>query len=119
MINTANIDQHPLTSSYEEDATPPEVTAALVSIGDDEGLFKVQFSATDDYDPAPTVSAVIRACGKRIPVTNGQIIEIEIKDGKCKIKRADGRLKIEALKVVLEVTAVDASGNGATATAVP
>jgi len=119
VINTANIDQHPLTSPYEEDATPPEVTAALVSIGDDEGLFKVQFSATDDYDPAPTVSAVIRACGKSIPVTNGQIIEIEIEDDDCEIKWDDGRLKIEAPKVVLEVTAVDASGNGATATAVP
>ena len=115
-INTRNIDQHPLTSPYNKDTTPPEVTAAFVSI-DDDGLFKVHFSATDNCDPAPVVSAVIRACGKRIPVRNWQVIEIEDDDGG--IEWADGRLIIEAPKVVLEVTAVDASGNGATATAVP
>jgi parallel beta-helix repeat protein len=116
-INTRNIDQHPLTSPYEKDATPPEVTAAFVSIGDDKSLFKVHFSATDNCDPAPAVSAVIRACGKSIPVTNWQIIKI--KDDDCEIKWADGRLKIVVPKVVLEVTAVDASGNRATATVVP
>jgi len=119
VINTANIDQHPLTSpSCEEDATSPEVTAALVSI-DEEGLFKVEFSATDNYDHDPVVSAVIRACGRRISVTNGQIIEIEIDDDDCEIGWDDGRLEIEAPNVVLEVTAVDGSGNEATATAVP
>lgn len=97
-----------------EDTTAPKVEASLTLLSggedDDEGLYEVQFSALDICDIAPTISAVIQVCGRTIPVSNGQIVEIEF-DDECEIEWDDGRLEIEAEKVVLEVTAKDFSGN--------
>ncbi|MFX1507559.1 MAG: hypothetical protein ACFFDC_15855 [Promethearchaeota archaeon] len=44
------------------DQTPPNITAELVPIeiySSNEGLFEVQFNASDDYDPNPNITAVI------------------------------------------------------------
>ena len=95
------------------DTIPPEVTAVLLRIsgGDsDEGLYQVRFDAKDICDIAPTLSAVIKVCGRAIPVAFGQTVEIEFDDD-CEVEWDDGRLEIEAQRVVLEATAVDFSGN--------
>ena len=98
-----------------QDTTAPVITADLVCIpggDDDEGLFEVQFSATDNGDPDPKVKAFLKVCRKKVNVTNGQKVEIEIDDD-CEIEKDDGRLEIEARKgkISLVVIATDAYGN--------
>ena len=104
------------------DDTPPSVTADLVSISggdDDKSIFMVQFSAGDNCDTELDTSAEINACGRFIPVSNGQKIEVEIEEDDCEIEWDDGRLEIEAQEVILEVIAEDVSGNVGTDTAIP
>jgi len=98
------------------DTTPPSVMAALVPVidDDDEGLFRVEFSVTDICDENPVVTANING----IPVTNGQLVELEI-DDETEVEEEDGILEIEAPIITLTVEATDASGNTGTATAVP
>ena len=104
------------------DTTPPVVTAALVPVGDgdDEGVFRVEFSVTDNLDPAPSVIAVLEVPGLAdIPVTNGQVIEFEVDDEESEVESEDGILEIEAPSLTLRVTGTDADGNSAEATAIP
>jgi len=100
------------------DDTPPSVTASLVPVAsgddDDEGLFIVEFSASDNCDPNPSVSAVLNG----EPVANGQEVELEIDDDN-EVEFEDGILEIEAPSFELNVTAEDASGNVGTGTATP
>ena len=101
------------------DTTPPVITAALVPIGDgdDEGVFRVEFSVTDTSDPAPSVIAVLEVPGLAdIPVTNGQVIEFEVDDEGSEVESEDGILEIEAPSLTLRVTGTDAAGNSAEAT---
>jgi len=95
---------------------PPQVSASLIPIcgEDDEGLFTVQFSATDDTDPNPTVTAELNG----IPVDNGQIVELEL-DDEDKSELEDGILEIEASSFSLDVTAIDDGGLTATVSVVP
>ena len=122
-------------SKCKGDTTPPTVTASLIPIEveENEGLFKVEFSATDDCKakPDPAVIAVIEApiledsefeikCLGGIPVENGQIIHVEVvEDSEYEYKYVDGVLKIEAPEITLKVTAIDVQGNIATAYANP
>ncbi|MCI0401743.1 MAG: hypothetical protein L0Y67_01345 [Gammaproteobacteria bacterium] len=100
------------------DATPPVVTATLDpggEIDDDEGRFRVQFSCTDDRDPAPTITS---AALNGIPVVNGQLVELEVHD-ETQVEEDDDILEIEAPSFELVVTCTDASGNVGIATATP
>lgn len=102
------------------DTTPPVVYAELIPIHveEDEGLFEVRFHATDICDPDPKVSARIY-CGTRSrKVKNGQRVSIE-SDDECEFEYEDGILEIEGARVVLKVTAKDASENIGNATAKP
>ncbi len=110
-----------------EDTTPPNISAALVPVGegdevgdDDEGRFRISFSANDVCDQSPSVTAVLAVAGvPDIPVTDGQIIEFEFDDEDTEVDVEDGILEIEAPALTLQVTATDASGNTAVATAQP
>ena len=106
----------------QSDATPPDITAAFEPAGEveeDEGTFRLQFSAVDNVDPNPTVTAVLQIPGREIVVTDGQIVEIEIDDDDVEVESEDGILEIEAPQVVLLVTATDESGNTATNQVLP
>lgn len=99
------------------DTTAPILTAALVPVGevdDDEGRFRIEFSCDDSCD----VDAIPTAVLNNIPVTNGQVIELELDDDND-VDWDDGVLQIEAPSIELEVTCQDASGNVGTATALP
>lgn len=110
------------------DTTPPTVTASLdlVSNGDDyddaddEAPFVIGLSASDICDPSLTVSAVLKLPnGQQVSVSNLDVIEFEFDDEGVEIEFEDGELEIEAPSMILEVTAMDASGNMAVATAQP
>jgi hypothetical protein len=111
--NAGEIDDDDVVVTVQ-DTTPPIIEAALVPIGGDddgdEGLFRVEFSVSDSCEDGLTVKSFMKACRKKIPVENGQIIEIE-RDDDCEIEWDDGILEIEAKKVFLVVKAVDSSGN--------
>jgi len=81
----------------EVDTTPPEITASLEPIcgEDDEGLFTVQFSATDDSG-VESITATLNG----ITVTNGQTVKLELDDD-------------------LVVTASDSKGNSDTLSVIP
>ncbi len=101
-----------------EDTTPPEVTAAIVSVGemdDDEGIFRVEFSCSDTCDSNATITS---AELNGIAVTNGQLVKLE-RDDETEVEWDDGVLEIEAPSFELVVTCNDASGNIKTASAVP
>jgi len=85
------------------DITPPEITASLVPIcgEDDEGLFRVEFSATDESGVG-SITATLNG----ITVTNGQIVELELDDEE-EVEFEDGILEIEASSFTLDVTATD------------
>jgi parallel beta-helix repeat protein len=115
------IGSNTLTVTVVVDTAPPEVYAEFipVEVEEDEGLFEISYSATDNCDPNPTVTAVIEACSQSISVENGQLVEIEIDDDDCEIEWDDDVLEIEAPEVFLKVTATDASGNAAEVTVQP
>lgn len=115
------------------DTTPPDITVALVpapepddedddddevDVDDDEGLFRVEFSCSDACDTNPTITSAML---NGIAVTNGQIVKLELEDDddEQEVEFHHGILEIEASSFALTVTCVDASGNEATATAVP
>lgn len=102
------------------DTTPPEVTAALVPVGevdDDEGRFRVEFSCTDNCNAGPAITA---STLNGVPVTNGQIVELELDDDDGQeVEFDDGILSIEAASFELVVVCEDASGNVGEATAMP
>jgi len=101
-----------------EDTVPPVVTAALVPIGDvedDEGRFRVEFSARDACDPDPAIST---ATLNGIPMLRGQVVELEI-DDETEVELDDGILELEAQSFSLLVASADATENVATATATP
>ncbi len=100
----------PSSLTLLEDATPPDVTAALVPVGDDDDEFRVVFTCTDAVDASPVSSADING----IAVANGQIVELELDDDE--VEWDDGILKIEAPSITLTVTCTDASGNTTTVT---
>ncbi len=113
-----------------EDTTPPGVVASLTLVGngdeegdDDEGLFQVGFSASDNCDPAPTVTAVLAAGVApnvtEIEVADGQVFESEFEDDEIEIEIENGVLEIEAPNLNLIVAATDASGNSAVAEVEP
>ena len=63
------------------DTTAPTVTAALVPIDvkKNKGTFEVQFTCADDCDDAP---AITTATLNGIEVSNGQIVELQVKSAK-------------------------------------
>ena len=67
----------------------PSVAAALVPVGtgdnegsvgndDDEGRFRVEFSATNPCDLSLSVAATLSGPGFSVEVTDGQIVELEL-----------------------------------------
>jgi len=96
--------------------SPPVVTAALVPIcdDDDEGLFTVVFTATDPDNNIVDVDVELNG----IPVTNGQVVELEI-DDETVVENDDDILEIQAPSFELVVTATDSEGLSTTATATP
>jgi len=96
------------------DTTAPAVTATLVptELDEDEGKFRIEFSATDIVDPNPAISATLNGA----TVTNGQVVELERKK-KAKAKFDDGELEISGLSFTLAVVATDQSGNSGSASA--
>jgi hypothetical protein len=94
------------------DALPPAVTLSVERVNQNEGkghwaIFDVRASASDNYDPTPTLTFS--------PVTANQVIRagdvsIDAKSGRWKVKlrNAPGRI------YRLQVTSSDASGNKAT-----
>jgi len=97
------------------DTAPPEITASLAPIcgEDDEGLFRVEFNATDESGVG-SITATLNG----ISVTNGQIVELELDDEE-EVEFEDGILEIEASSFSLDVTASDDEGNTATVSVVP
>ena len=92
-----------------QDTTPPSVIVALVPVlGDDEGLFRVEFGCSDACDQNPQIVATLNG----VPVTNGQVVELEFDDD-MEVDYDDGVLEIEAPSFVLRVVCEDASGNAA------
>jgi len=109
-----------VTTEKVEDGTgtesnSPEITASLEPIcgEDDEGLFTVEFSATDD-----TALSSVDATLNGITVEDGQIVELEL-DDEAEIEFEDGILEIEDSGFSLVVTATDESGNTATEVIIP
>ena len=79
---------------------------------DGRNEFRVVALATDRCDAHPPVQAAING----VPVTDGQVVRLELDDDN-KVRRKNGLLQIAARNIVLTVSATDASGNRATATA--
>ena len=94
----------------------PEIIATLeaIDVEDDEGLFRVTFSATDNLDSNPILTADING----ITVENDQLVMLEI-DDELESEFDDGILEIEAPSFTLTVTATDNAGNTVTATVSP
>ena len=100
------------------DNTPPDVTASLIPVnnGHDDGLFRVEISASDFSDPNPTITAHING----IPVQNGQLVQLELDDDdEMEVEFDDGILNIEAASFTLTAIATDTSDNTGTAKATP
>lgn len=133
VVNDGMLDSDPDTVNVSiVDSTPPTLSASLVLIGngddgddDDEGLFRIEFTASDVCDAAPVLTAVLNVQGlaQPIAVDNGQIVEFEFDDEEAEVEweTDDGQsvLEIEAPGLELAVTATDASGNETVVTAVP
>jgi len=94
------------------DTTLPVVAAQLIpmNVDDDKGLFKVVFTASDIADANPTVTAMLNGQA----VTNGQIVKLE-RDDEAKAAFEHGKLEIAGMSFMLNVSAIDASGNKGTA----
>ncbi|MHB8651344.1 MAG: HYR domain-containing protein, partial [Gaiellaceae bacterium] len=102
-----------------QDTTPPAVTASLVPLkrgGDDESTqrFQIVFSASDLVGVA-SLTATLNG----VTVTNGQIVVLRVSKKPQKVTTEDGIVRISAGSFTLTVTAADAAGNSATATATP
>lgn len=103
------------------DARPPALAASLTMVGpgnepddDDEGRFRIGFSANDSCDPDPAVTAVLEIDGcPSLSAADGQVIEFELEDDNCEIEWEGGILEIEAPGLTLKVSATDAAGNTA------
>jgi hypothetical protein len=98
------------------DHTAPTVTALLVNIsrgGDDDSMqfFRVDLSSIDAVG-VDTLSANLNG----IRVTDGQIVQLQLKSGPQSAKREDGKLQIKAPSFLLTATSTDAAGNTGTAT---
>ena len=95
--------------------TPPVITAFLVPIcgEDDEGLFRVEFSATDEN--LASVTAQLNG----IAVSDGQEVKLELDDDEEESEFEDGILEIEASSFSLVVTANDSEGNSASLVVIP
>jgi len=93
--------------------TPPVVTASLEPIcgEDDEGLFRVVFSAEDAENNITSLLVELNG----IPVENGQVVDLEL-DEEFESEFDDGILEIEAPSFTLTVTATDSEGASDTAT---
>ena len=98
-----------------QDVTPPNVTAGLVPIcedddecdDEDEIVFRVIYNCSDDCDLDPTVtSAFVRITGLESHESGGFEIEWD-----------EGELEIETSTFELVVTCIDSSGNVTTVTA--
>lgn len=102
------------------DTAAPTVSAALVNVkkgGDDDSTqtFRVVISGGDAVGVA-SLTATLNG----ITVTNGQIVKLKIaKKGPQKATWSDGVLHLQATAFALTVSATDAAGNAASATAVP
>jgi len=97
------------------DTTPPVITASLVPLcgKSDEGFFTVEFSAPDNTDPSPTVTATLNG----ITVTNGQRVELV---DRLEERSIEGNvLKIEASSFTLVVSASDSAGNSDSVETIP
>jgi len=104
----------PITNLQTPDCnTPPVVTASLEPIcgEDDEGLFRVVFSAEDAENNITSLLVELNG----IPVENGQVVELEL-DEESESEFDDGILEIEAPSFTLTVTATDSEGASDTAT---
>ncbi len=113
-----------------EDKEAPVITADLVPVSgsedddsdddsdDEDGRYKLEFSATDNCEGNLQLKAFIKVCGEKVPVANGQEIEIE-QDDDCEIEWDDGMLEIEAQNLCLEIKAKDQYGNKSTVTVCP
>lgn len=98
------------------DRTAPVLTALLVNVsngGDDNSMqfFRVVLSATD----AVGVSA-LTADLNGVRVTDGQIVQLQVKSGAQSAKRENSKLQIKAPSFLLTATGTDAAGNTATLT---
>lgn len=105
-----------------EDTIPPVVNATFNRVrniddddGDDGGVLRVKYSASDlcDENVAIRAALVAAGCGE-IAVGHRQRIRFE-RDNDCEVDSDDGVLEIEAPRLTLVVTATDASGNTAEA----
>src|SRR5213593_871906 len=79
---------------------------------DGRNEFRVVALATDRCDAHPLMQASING----VAVTDGQVVRLELDDDN-KVRRKNGLSQIAASNIVLTVSATDASGNRATATA--
>ena len=75
------------------DTTPPTITVQFIPIEveADEGTFRIEFSATDDYDPNPIVSAVLLVpsmvdLAVEFHVQDEVKLEFDLEDNKVEIK---------------------------------
>lgn len=130
VVDDGQADSEDTVDITVEDTTPPGLVASLTALGegdedgdDDEGLFRINFSTSDDCDPAPTVTAALAAGVApnvtEIDVVDGQVIEFEVEDEETEIETEDGILEIEAPSLTLIVTATDASANNTVAEVEP
>jgi len=113
---TDNVDNFVINAIIidDTDTTPPVITASLVPLcgEDDEGFFRVEFSATDEN--LASVTAQLNG----ITVSDGQIVELEL-DDEFEIEFDDGILEIEANSFSLIVSASDSKGNSGTVEVIP
>ena len=75
------------------DTTPPTITATFIPIEveEEEGTFRIEFSATDDYDPNPIVSAVMLVPSMvdlevEFHVQDEVKLEFDLEDNKVEVK---------------------------------
>ena len=69
-------------------------------IDDDKGLFRVEFSCGDTCDENPTITS---ATLNGVPVTNGQLVQLELDDDEQEVEEDDGVLEIAASSFELVV----------------
>ena len=101
----------------EPDTEAPTVTAELegLRVYPHIGTFRVHFSCTDDTDPNPATVAAVNG----VPVANGDRLAL------IETRRREDHLRIGRVVIIwgpefeLVVTCTDASGNVATAVAIP
>jgi hypothetical protein len=100
------------------DETAPDVTASFVkvAVGYTTGLFKVDYSCTDNADPSPSCAGDING----VSVRDGQsVFLIQTPRGRAWSYKIGSVLFMHDSEFVLTVTGTDESGNTASATAEP